>query len=584
MLSTRVTTYVYLAPEVALIDEHTADETRYGTAIDIWAFGAVLYQVLSLKLFIPLGPGDGGVMEVIRWFIRRLGPNEAKTASTERYQAAFEPDLYQPPAHNVSKHRGHGWPWVRAALVWDAKARPSAHQLARMPWTEPPADGSAPAAARGDAATPPRSGTKRKAPDTAETLGVFSQPSSTEPVTKKVAKENKCACSGHCYQPGHRYHGGCDCTEVVEYTKFCVACKCVVPGCSKPRLRGPKCYKHGVVESGLSTELLATSAMTPTVISNMPCDLVDFITHFPQIRSDFLWTTATALLKEPTATAAMMAETTGLGSAESFTAAIMRVVAAVDEAPHESELRSLSRQGVARTTGVASTLRQWGFLTPTDAEHRETLAAAQGPEGRVYRFGLSLREYALAPDAEREAATRRLLAASSVVETEWRALLQSGADALSFMRQFREIIRTAAETAPKMFPKSDVGYVATFVGRKVLLAMVAHGYMTVDWSSLDRPALEELCCDQNGFLQEFDASWSAADISNFIFGRPDWGMFVSLFACLWRDAVAAKRKSRDTLMKHIETGAFERTAAALRSSCGHSVHPALVIQALATRT
>ena len=39
-------------------------------------------------------------------------------------------------------------------------------------------------------------------------------------------------------------------------------------------------------------------------------DFLDFICHFenPQVRSDFLWTTTVALFKEPTATAAMMAE------------------------------------------------------------------------------------------------------------------------------------------------------------------------------------------------------------------------------------------------------------------------------------
>ena len=594
LLSTRVTTPVFLAPEVALVGEYTGDDARYGTAIDIWAFGAVLYQVLTLKLFIPLG-GDGDILDIIRWIVRRIGPNQASTASTEMYKfISSEPDLWACTAgHSVGTHRGHGWPWVRAALVWDANARPSAHQLARAPWNETPEVGSAPAAARGDAVTPDK---KRKAPDSAQALGVFSQPSSTTEPLKKVAKSCKCACSGHCYQPGHRYRGGCDCRVIVEYTKFCMACKCAVPGCGKPRLRGTKCYQHGHVKAKLSIELHATSAMQPSVIANMPCDLVDFITHFPRIRSDFLWMTATALFKEPTATDAMMAET-GLGTAESFTAAIMRVIDAVDQAPHGSELRSLNRQGVARTTGTGSTLRQWGFLTPADpedsatapgrdtadAERLRTLAAAQGPTQRVYRVGLTQKKYLLAPEAEREAAARRLIAAKSAVETQWSELVQGGVDALSFMRQFRSIVRAAAEIAPMMFPRQDNGYVATFVGRKALLAMLAQGDITVDWSKLHREDLEELCCDQNGFLAEFDSSWSAADISNFIFGRPDWGMLVSLFACLWHDAVALKGTSHQALLKDIETGAYERAAAALRSSCDHNVHPAVVVRELLAR-
>ena len=29
-----------------------------------------------------------------------------------------------------------------------------------------------------------------------------------------VAGDKKCDCRGHCYNPGHRYHGGCSCLDL----------------------------------------------------------------------------------------------------------------------------------------------------------------------------------------------------------------------------------------------------------------------------------------------------------------------------------------------------------------------------------
>ena len=74
-----------------------------------------------------------------------------------------------------------------------------------------------------------------------------------------------------------------------------------------------------------------------------PCDGVDFISRFPVVGSDFLWTTTVALFKEPAATAAM--EGTGAftrpATTESLTKAFDAVLAAVDGAPPRDPIRVL---------------------------------------------------------------------------------------------------------------------------------------------------------------------------------------------------------------------------------------------------
>ena len=206
------------------------------------------------------------------------------------------------------------------------------------------------------------------------------------------------------------------------------------------------------------------------------------------------------------------------------------------------------------------------------------------PSKRIYTLGLTRQDYVLAPKEEREAAVQQLVAARSAVATKWSELLQGDTDALSIMRKLREIFRTTTEIAPKLFPQDESGYLVTFVCRKVVLALLASGRASVDWQSLSSQELMELCCDQNGCLTTFDKLWSAADVSNFVFGRPDWGIFVSMDSCLWEDVTTSKLFSpqvmQDILVQRIESGEFEQAAAELRSSCGHAVHPAIVVKKL----
>ncbi len=579
MMSTRVTTALYLAPEVALLSAGEQEsETLYGTAIDIWGFGAVLFQVLSGEHLVPEYHGD--LTKVIGWIIRRVGPNVTDTAASAMYQSALSLSE-QCPATALTKYQGNGWPWVKAALLWKSTERPSAHQLARTPWAEPEAGtapepqlGRAPATARGDAATPCAS----------SPLGIFCKAQTPEPLATGATT---CACSGHCYQPGHRYRGGCNETLIVSYSAYCLSCKCLVPGCDRPRLRGSRCHKHMAVWEHIPVELRATSAMAAHIIPNVPCDVVDFISHFPQVGGDFLWTMAIALFKEPRATGAM-AETGALTrppTAESLTEAFDAALAAVHEAPHESELRSLNRQGVARFQGVASTLRKWGYLELRDGATgvKRSRAAAQGPgpPQKTYVLGLQGQEYVRSTESV-ELSVRQLLLARDAVQPEWSQLLliQDGADALSIARRLRGICCKAAEAAPTILFSDDTGYGVASVVRKVMLALLASGRASVDWGSMSRAELEELCCDQSDFLKAFPEAWSAADVSDFVFGRSDWGIFVSLFACLMKDALKIPNVQPGPVLHCLASPTFGRAADALRAQYGHAVHPALVFKEL----
>ena len=76
----------------------------------------------------------------------------------------------------------------------------------------------------------------------------------------------------------------------------------------------------------------------------------------------------------------------------------------------------------------------------------------------------------------------------------------------------------ATAAAPTILYQDESGYGVTFLVRKVVLALLALGRASVDWGSLTRSELEELCCDESEFLKAFPEEWSAADISNFLLG------------------------------------------------------------------
>lgn len=50
-------------------------------------------------------------------------------------------------------------------------------------------------------------------------------------VSRGASSATRCGCSGHCYTPGHRYHGGCSSVALPGQT-YCQSCICCVRACA----------------------------------------------------------------------------------------------------------------------------------------------------------------------------------------------------------------------------------------------------------------------------------------------------------------------------------------------------------------
>ena len=88
------------------------------------------------------------------------------------------------------------------------------------------------------------------------------------------------------------------------------------------------------------------------------------------------------------------------------------------------------------------------------------------------------------------------------------------------------------------------------------------GRTNVQWSEVSVDCLKQMSPDVCDYLSRVPAKWSAADLSRFCTDRDDWGVLVSMFACLWKSVVKAKayQGHRDALIALVASDEFQDAA------------------------
>ena len=88
------------------------------------------------------------------------------------------------------------------------------------------------------------------------------------------------------------------------------------------------------------------------------------------------------------------------------------------------------------------------------------------------------------------------------------------------------------------------------------------GCIDLHWSEVSVDCLKQMSLDVCDYLSHVPAKWSAADLSRFCTDRDDWGVFVSMFACLWGTVVKAKayQGHRDALIALVASDEFQDAA------------------------
>jgi hypothetical protein len=319
-MTARVCTSWYRAPELLFLPTGVG-EVSYSSAMDVWSFGCVLYEILSGH---PLCAGDGpldilgilvgvlGAPPPLLWQATPMLDKLLKQGAVESRPLPVSPDVW--------------WEVVALTLQWDEVQRPSIQSMvSRYEWLRPPtraaSQGQSTASLSSTLAT-------SQGPVTASAASIASTASSSTittpsgkggvhpanqqdllslllgaaPVTdsRPVRKSTEtCGCTGHCYQPGHRYWGGCSPHEVLVGGTRCLACACVV--CLRPRCLGDLCSAHRRAVSQLPSALQVARASRSVLSSLVPIDISDFLKQYPFVRHDAALTVLVAFIQEPVA-------------------------------------------------------------------------------------------------------------------------------------------------------------------------------------------------------------------------------------------------------------------------------------------
>ena len=135
------------------------------------------------------------------------------------------------------------------------------------------------------------------------------------------------------------------------------------------------------------------------------------------------------------------------------------------------------------------------------------------------------------------------------------------------------IVWTVSEQSIELFSApQETGYMRlTFVRKLLLLVCLRKGKVCPVWSDVTVAYLSQLGPDKNEYLSNFPASWSVAEVSSFLFGREDLGMFAGIFTCLWE--AVENEELQQKLLTMVEEPHFAATVDALWSCRGHAPTP-----------
>ena len=159
-LTHNVGTMMYTAPEAWFGGE-------YGYSIDVWAFGAIIFELLTFQVFTP----GRKAVDMVASVLSRLGCQEE---AESHILGPLQPPLVAAAVHALSEGGGHTlpslaacaasapprglWDQVTAALMWRPQARITAkvlsQSLPRPDITEPAAHAPQPAKGCVDASQP----------------------------------------------------------------------------------------------------------------------------------------------------------------------------------------------------------------------------------------------------------------------------------------------------------------------------------------------------------------------------------------------------------------------------------------------
>ncbi len=638
-MSVMICTRPYAAPE--LLSEDYDAKHAYGAGVDQWSFGCIFCELITGDVFSP----GKNCLEVVAWWQVRLErplPDHvcdelnidlSRVEATARELRDKHPGAELGLAAVLAKE-----PWLSQTLIYEAGQRLTAKSLlsdnfdkGRPPINdtsqplEPPASGPGPALPRcrkwkslmseapasAEAASIADGGDAARGTESTPWSAAAVRTVNSDRRPQVATVSGICKCRGNCARRNeHRRDAGstsggagCHSSMVHIGISLCDECKCKVPDCMRPGHRSVYCYQRLRVLEKLEWPLKAAIAMGSLAEFVLPADVTDLREHAaqPQTRADLASMIAIALIKEPSATGALVRSGCLAAMADparraADVAAMLTDLLTSEDVQKKSECEELGAQGVCRFTGFASTLRRFGVIATADsgpqlqspsqpAKRTKTQgpSSSRGSKGQAaeetFPLGATRRQHKKTGDASM---LEGFLNACRAEQAAWTLALTE----TSLVRAVEQIdgIMTRVATNSRVLQAEGGGYVRKFIARKLLLVCLWEGALdsTRAWSDVTVEMMERIMPDQTGYLEPIPRGWTCEELSNFVFGRGDMAMYASMYACLWKSVERlTKPKQRATIIETAMVGGREsevgKQARALFEETGHQRTPKTII-------
>ena len=132
-----------------------------------------------------------------------------------------------------------------------------------------------------------------------------------------------------------------------------------------------------------------------------------------------------------------------------------------------------------------------------------------------------------------------------------------------------------------LFGLKTEGYCFDFAYRKFIIAEARRriGQVNRETSILE---IQNLSADSGKYLAEIEKTAVSVDLSHAVFGRADWAILLSCFACLWsgvvEEFVDTGAWTLSDLLEVLRSGKLTSHVASYKSAHGYAPHPYVLFE------
>ena len=391
-----------------------------------------------------------------------------------------------------------------------------------------------------------------------------------------TSEDIMCKCKGHCRIFRHREQGKCVEAALVKHTGYCVKCLCKVYGCDSAKHKSDFCYMHKRILEQLPVHARLAVLAADVAHRLVPCEILDFLTIYEEIKSDLAMCIICAMVYEPAANAIILAQWRQLPpdyDAQALAKRLEAALRACGSTPgrasgQPSDVREPEQHEEARRCcGVAACGESLGLLRK--APHK-----AQGMS-----LGTPKQNYVFTGD------TTTLTEFLMLVRTETKSGHPPCFDAREpgvfnqvqrYGHRLRRLMHGMAhDTNPTT--ANGTGCIVDTVVRTLCMPL----YERMPWDHIPASNVQAT----SGSLASFPKTWTASQLSAFVCQRPDWAWLAPVFTRLWKeyadsepDALAIVSKMCTTPPGASMPCALTMAADAFFHQFGYSPRPCVLLQ------